>query len=290
MEGESLLPGKKEGRPQPQTPSPRQRTRMASPAVLVREQVAQADAISRAERADKQVSASWPGAQTAIAVIEHAWRQAILEAFPHDTIPAWGWREKSQAKTAASKWWHRDQIDFPGFAAWAATNWTAIMRKQFKWMTKNPAPAVPAWGFLINFIDQFTTCWADGKLEEWLSDNDRTEIERIMARGLTWEQAMTQHAEDKAAGRLVGRMNETMEEARALARSGELAIARAEKLVDYSGRAPIHPQSRAALRMKREAAEAAREPVVIVGEPATGDLKGFTPSELLPERNPFDGD
>ena len=192
----------------------------------------------------------------------------------------------SQAKTAASKWLHRDQIDFPAFAAWAATNWTAIMRKQFKWMTKSQPPAVPSWGFFIARIGDFAECHAEGKLEAWLLDADRTEIEKIMARGLTWEQAMSQHAEGKAAGRLVDRMNKTMDRARALARSGELAIARAEKLADYAGNAPVHPRSRAALQMKREAAT--RAPTVI--EPSPGDFKGFTAAPMLPERSQFDDD
>lgn len=283
IETENPFPGKKEGRPQPQTPSPRQRTPIASAAVLIREQVAQVEAISRAERANGQGSPSRPGTQANTAVIERAWRQAILEAFPHNAIPAWGVREKSQAKTAAAKWLHNDQIDFPSFVSWAATNWTAIMRKQFKWMTKSPPPAVPAWSFLISFIDQFAECWGEHKLEEWLNDADRTEIEKIMARGMTWEQAMSQHAKSKAVGALRGEMEKREARVRYRERAADLALDRAAKLADYVGNAPVHPRSRAAMRMRREAAEAERVPTTIAApEPFTG-------VPMLPARNPFDG-
>ncbi len=288
IESENPFPGKTERRPQPQTPSPRQRTRMASPAVLIREWVAQADAVSRAQRADEQASPRRPRAQATSAIIEGAWRQAIIETFPHNIIPAWTVREKWQAKTAAANWLHRDQIDLPSFVAWAATNWTAIMRKKFKWMTKEPPPAVPSWGFLISFIDHFTTCWGEQKLEAWLTDADRTEIERIMARGVTWEQAMTQHAEAKAKGVLRAEMQRVAIEADAKLRAADVTMERARKLADYAGNAPFHPRSRAAMLMKREAEAANRKRTVI--EPSPGDFKGFTAAPMLPERSQFDDD
>lgn len=283
---EKFCPGKEE-RPQPQTPSPRPRKPLADQVTLIREKAANAQAIERAQQADAKAGRTSPSPATKVVIIEGAWRDAILEAFPHDTIPVWGSREKALAKRAAAKFLHHNQITFPAFVAWAATNWTAIMRKQFKWMKKSPPPAVPSWGFLVNFLDSFAECWGEHKLEDWLSDTDRTEIEKAMARGATWEQAVAQQAEVKVTTALRQEMEKRELQVRIREGAADLKMARAQKLADYAGNAPVHPRSRAALRMKREAEQAAANPLP-PPEPTQGDFTGFVPAPLLPEKCPFD--
>ncbi|GHD02169.1 hypothetical protein GCM10019060_37310 [Novosphingobium pokkalii] len=282
---EKFCPGKEE-RPQPQTPSPRPRKPLADPVTLIREKAANAQAIERARQADEKAGRTSPSPATKLVIIEGAWRDAILEAFPHNVIPVWGVREKAQAKQAAAKFLHHNQITFPAFVAWAATNWTAIMRKQFKWMTKSPPPAVPAWGFFIAQLHQFAECWGERKLEAWLSDTDRTEIEKAMGRGATWEQAVAQLSEAKAKGVLRQEMDKRELDVRIREAAAELKMARAQKLADYAGNAPVHPRSRAAMRMKREAEQAANP--LPPPEPTQGDFTGFVPAPLLPEKCPFD--
>jgi hypothetical protein len=162
------------------------------------------------------------------------------------------------------------------------------MRKQFNWMRKDPPPSVPSWGFFIARMGDFAECHAEQKLEAWLLDADRTEIERMMARGQTWEQAMSQQAKSKAVGTLRGEMEKREVQVRYRERAADLALSRAAKLADYVGNAPVHPRSRAAMRMRREAQEADRKPAVIDREPSPGDFSGFAAEPILPERNPFD--
>ena len=138
--------------------------------------------------------------------------------------------------------------DFPTFIDWAARNWTAIMRTQFKWMTNNPPPPAPRWSFLIKFLTDFIDYYAEGKIKE-LADPDRADIDKIMARGVSWELAVTQLAEAKVAGALRGQMQRVALEADLKMQTANLSMERARKLADYVGNAPVHPRSRAAMQM-----------------------------------------
>lgn len=181
-------------------------------------------------------------------MIETVWRTALVETFPDHPAPTWTVREKGQANQAAKKW-HQPGITFPDFIEWAARNWTAIMAKQFKWMTKSPPPRVPSTRFLFNFIGQFIECYAEDKLTSWQNSKDRSEIEDAMARGQTYEQAVAIVERQHAARSL----REEMEQREAEVTRKELAarqnVERAKRIADYCA-APVHPQSIEGLRRR----------------------------------------
>lgn len=213
--------------------------------------------------------------------VEHAWRCASAETFPPAVQPAWTGREKGQAKRAASGWAHARQISFIGFVEWAVTNWTAICAKQFKWMTKSPPPAVPAFGFFIAMLDQFAECWSEQKLDAWVSAKERTELERMMARGQTYEQATAELGRTRAAVELRGEMTKREVVVRARERSAEMKEQRAEKIAEFGGAAPVHPRSRAAQRMIAETRKLAPASVGAEFAPLAAPMVDVS-------RNPFD--
>lgn len=215
--------------------------------------------------------------------IEAAWREALHETFPDAVEPVWTGREKGQAKRLAKGWAHGKQIAFIDFTDWAVRNWTQIMRKQFKWMTKAPPPAVPAFSFYVAMIDQFAECWGEGKLEEWASAKERTEVERLMARGMTFEQATAEFAKQHAMGELRDEMRDREIKVRARTRIADQKLKQAEQLAEFGGSAPVHPQSEAA---KEITAKARKRPALDPVEPS----EEITPlaAFLVPERNPFD--
>lgn len=213
--------------------------------------------------------------------VEASWRAALAEAFPQAVEPAWTGREKGQAKRAASGWAQKRQIAFIDFVEWSVTNWTAIIAKQFKWMTKSPPPAVPAFGFFIAMLDGFAECWSEQKLDAWVNDKDRTEIERLMARGQTYEQAVAELGRTRAAAELRGEMTKREIVVRARERSAEIKEQRAVALAET--RAPIHPRSRAARRMIAEAKAPAPAPT-------DGEFAPLALPMVDASRNPFDYD
>ena len=184
--------------------------------------------------------------------VEAAWRGAMLEAFPQIDMPSWGVREKAQAKQAAKHWVHSKEISYPKFVEWAVLNWTAIVQKQFKWMTKSPPPVSPAFGFFIAMQSQFAECRAEGTLENWLSDKDRTQIERLIGRGMTYEQATAHHGKNQAVRALRDEMETREIKARSREQSADNKLEQAKKLAEF-GAAPIHPKSPAAIRARQQA-------------------------------------
>lgn len=254
--------------PAPRSPNPAERVR----GIVNQSAAANAEAATkrRAVRVERNTAEG----------VEHAWRRASAETFPQAAQPAWTGREKGQAKRAASGWSHSRQIAFIDFVEWAVINWTAIGAKQFKWMTKSPPPAVPAFGFFIAMLDQFAECWSEQKLDAWVNDKDRTEIERLMARGQTYEQAVAELGRTRAAVELRGEMTKREVVVRARERSAEMKEQRAEKIAEFGGAAPVHPRSRAAQRMIEEA----RKPVA----PVEDDLPPLAAPMVDTTRNPFD--
>lgn len=234
--------------------------------------------------------ASPQGSQAFAEAVEAAWRQALIATFPGTAYRTWGVREKAQINRVLRSW--RGDFTFPDFVTWAVTNWTAIMRKQFKWMTRETPPAVPVLSFLIAFLTQFADCRAEGVLEDWLSADDRTQLERMMGRGQTYDQAMAEIARQKA---IAGLRKETAEERR-LARvdrmQAEHAKAQAVALANLNGSMPIHPDSREAKRLRAEAA-AKVNPQPRSRPTTTLDRSGdeFAGAEVFfvnPNINPFD--
>jgi hypothetical protein len=213
--------------------------------------------------------------------VEAAWRDALRETFPDVVEPVWTGREKGQAKRLASGWANFRQISFIDFTDWAVRNWTQIMRKQFKWMTKNPPPAVPAFNFYVAMIDQFAECWGEGKLEEWASAEERTEIERMMARGMTFEQATAEFAKRHAIAELRDEMRVREIKVRARSRAADIKLKQAERLAEFGGKAPVHPRSIAAQEIR------ARNRVKL--QPVANDPE-FVPlsAPMVSTKNPFD--
>lgn len=220
------------------------------------------------------------------ASVEAAWRAALAAAFPDAVEPVWTLREKGRAKQLADGWMHRHQISFIDFTDWAVRNWTQIRRKQFKWMTKAPPPEVPAFRFYAAMIDQFAKCWAEGKLTEWASAKERTEIEQMMSRGMTFEQAMSEAGKKNAMAQLRDEMRTREIKVRARERSVEAKLEQAKRLAEFSGAAPVHPQSVAAKAMRAKVEPKPRSaPTLLVEE--------FVPLSapmVDPTRNPFDHD
>lgn len=218
--------------------------------------------------------------------VEAAWREALRETFPDAVEPVWTGREKGQAKRLAKGWISGKQISFLDFTGWAVRNWTQIMRKQFKWMTKSPPPAVPAFSFYVAMIDQFAECWGEGKLEEWASAKERTEVERMMARGMTFEQATAEFAKQHAMGELRDEMRDREIKVRARTRIADQKLKQAEQLAEFGGKAPIHPQSEAA----KEITARARKPAVPAPVEPLEEITPLSAFMVDPDRNPFDYD
>ncbi len=219
--------------------------------------------------------------------VEAAWRSALRDAFPDAVEAPWTARQKGQAKRLASGWIHRRQISFIDFTDWAVRNWTQIMRKHFKWMKKKAPPAVPAFSFYVAMIDQFAECWGEGKLNEWASAKERTEIERMMARGMTFEQATLEHAKGNVAAGLREEMRVREIKVRARSRSADQKLEQAKRLADLSGNAPIHPRSPAALAM----IAAAKTATAKSSPPLTLPIDEFPPLAapmVDPKKTPFD--
>lgn len=230
-----------------------------SPAEKIRARLSEATSTHRAALA-RHAS----GPQAAVDAVDAAWRLALIDTFPGTAYRTWGVREKAQIKIVLKNW--RGDIGLPIFVTWAVTNWTAIMRKQFKWMTRETPPAVPVLSFFIAFLTQFADCRAEGKLEEWLSDLDRTQLERMMGRGMTYEEATAELGKAKAAVALRSEMDLREVKVRARERGADAKLKQAEALAEFEGRAPIHPRSRAAEALRR-AAETSRCPAKTSSNP-----------------------
>ena len=153
-------------------------------------------------------------------------------------------------------------------------------------MTKAPPPEVPAFRFYAAMIGQFAECWGEGKLSEWASAKERTEVERMMSRGMTFEQAMAEHAKNNVARGLREEMRTREIKVRARERGAAAKLEQAKRLAEFSGAAPVHPQSEAAKAVR---ARIAPKPQV----EATLPVEEFVPLSapmVDPNRNPFDHD
>lgn len=220
--------------------------------------------------------------------VEVAWRDALRLAFPDAVEPVWTGREKAQAKRLAKGWTHAKQITFADFTDWAVTNWTQIMRKQFKWMTKAPPPAVPAFSFYVAMIDQFAECWGEGKLEEWATAKERTEIERLMARGMTFEQASVEIGKRHAMSELRDEMRDREIKVRARERSASNKLQQAEKLAEFGGKAPVHPDSEIGRAMRAEGRTQSDTKPKPLASAEDEEFVPLTAPMVDPDRNPFD--
>ena len=249
---------------------------------------AKAGAAAAANRATLKAKAEKP--QAAVDAVDAAWRLALIDTFPGTAYRTWGVREKAQIRQVLRNW--RGNCTLPEFVTWAVTNWTAIMRKQFRWMTKNPPPATPALSFFIAFLQNFAEARADNVLEDWLTSEDRTALERMMGRGQTYEQATAELAKDKMAVALRGEIRKGKIEARARDLAATRKLAEARHLAELKGGIPIHPKSPAAQRLieeERRASVASTQLKATKLIAPNGEmLQGAEVYFVDPERNPFD--
>jgi len=248
-----------------------------NPADIVREK----ENVSRAANRTP-LSRKATGPQAAVDAVDAAWRLALTDTFPGTAYRTWGVREKAQVKLVLKNW--RGDITFLEFIDWAVRNWTAIMRKQFKWMTRETPPAVPVLSFFIAFLTQFADCRAEGKLEEWLSDLDRTQLERMTGRGMTYEEATAELGKAKAAIALRSEMELREIKVRARERGADAKLKQAEALAEFEGRAPIHPRSRAAEALRR----AAEKPTRIIPLSGEDEFAPLSVPMVDMKLNPFD--
>lgn len=247
----------------------------------VREAASGAAATHRARLAGKA-----QGPQAAVDAVDAAWRLALIDTFPGTAYRTWGVREKAQVKVVLRNW--RGDCTLPEFVTWAVTNWTAIVRKQFKWMTKTPPPTAPALSFFIAFIDKFSDARAEGVLEDWLSAEDRTQIERMMGRGQTYEQATAELGRQKATVALREEMSKREIAVRARDYGATRKLAEAKKIAELKGGIPMHPNSPNARRLVEEERRRARPTPTRVVDPEGQPLQGAEVYFVDPDMNPFD--
>lgn len=238
-----------------------------NPAEKVREQAGQVRARHRAHVNAR--AAALKGSDRSVGV-EAAWRAAMLDAFPAVGHVPWDVRQRRNIKGAVKAWLNASQISFEDFAAWAVTNWPAIMSKQFKWMTDKRPPTTPVVSFFLYFLPQFAECWAEGTLDAWMSDSDRTEVERLMGRGMTHEQAMVEIGARQATKALRKETEERNRDASAKLARAKATAEQSRKLAELGGTAPVHPQSPAARARRGEVPQTIR-PTMEIGD---HDLNG----------------
>ena len=191
-----------------------------------------------------------PEGNSVKAIVQHAealWRDALAEHHPTAMAQRWSMREVGMVKGKAKDWIHVRQISFPDFVEWCVINWAQIMRKQFKWMTKSPPPDVPNLGFLVSFMSQFADCWGDDKFREWLTSAERTEHEKLLAKGFSPEEAAAELGKRRAAEE----MRDENRKASDRVALRERALDRKEKRVARMEHMPAHPQSKKATEERR---------------------------------------
>lgn len=209
---------------------------------MVRAAVSAASAATRSVRAAK--------AQTLpdkVAGVEAAFRAALEEAHPEAIHAAWSVREKAQVKAKIKTWIAKDG-SMPEFVDWAVRNWAGIVAKQFKWMTRSPAPKVPEIGFLLSFMSQFIECRSEGKLDAWLASPERTEFEKLTGRGLSAEEAAAEIGKNRAVEVMRDENERVRIEARARHRRADII----ERRTELTANLPAHPDSPAARRARGE--------------------------------------
>ena len=212
--------------------------------------------------------------------VEAAWRAALHDSFPAVGHAPWDHRQRANVKRAVQAWLNANQISFEDFAGWAVTNWTAIISKQFKWMQQKSPPTTPQIGFFLYFLPQFAECWAEGTLDDWMSSSDRTELERLIGRGMTYEQALREVGARQATTALRKQTDERSREATAKLERAKRTVEQARKIAESKGVA-VHPQSVKAKEMRGE------RPLDIRPTMEIGDYD-FGGAQLLdPTRNPF---
>lgn len=178
----------------------------------------------------RSLSARPQSAKTVVEEVEAVWRMACHDTFSSMLVTPWSGKAKGMVKGKANNWLHRAEIEFPDFTDWAVRNWTAILRRQFKWMTRSKPPETPDVFFFITHIDGFADCWSEDKLKGWRNSKDRTEAERLRAQGLSDEEAAAEIGKRRATEELREEMEKSEQESRARLHRAAIREERAERL------------------------------------------------------------
>jgi len=224
------------------TPSPQ-----SPPSKTVRQKIKKA---ATGNRAARQAKINRTKGRTDVSVgIEATWRAALNETFPGVSHVPWDVRVRD----------------------WAVRNWTQIVKKKFKWMKKQPAPAHPDIGFFIYFSGDFMNVWASNELEDWLQKPERTKVEKLMGKGKTREEALTEIAENRAVIKTKKHVKAEVQKAKQIRGEARIVRAQAQDMLD---KVNVPPRRR-------------KKPIPALK--VTGEVdpsKVIVP--ILPEKNPYD--
>lgn len=178
--------------------------------------------------------------------LETVWRYAVQQHFPEVVVAtAWTKTQHGIIMAIAKKWTQGGKLkDFAEFFEWCVVSWPAIMRQQFKWMTKQKPPMAPDFRFWAKFHEEFLNCYHSGKLSKWMRAADRTRLEFLKQRGKTHEEALFIIAEEQAREAMSKQNKETIN----AVRQTEKRIAERQKMLreaeDRTMRGvPAHPKS-----------------------------------------------
>lgn len=180
---------------------------------------------------------------------EVIWRFAAEMHFPECVVaPAWTQTQHGIVMSIAKKWTQGGKLkDFGEFLEWCVISWPAIMRQQFKWMTKQKPPMAPDFRFWAKFHEEFLNCYHSGKLSKWMRSADRTRLEFLKQRGKTHEEALFMIAEEQAKEAMAKQNREAINGVRVIE---QRIAARQKQLREAEDRGvkgvPVHPKSDAA--------------------------------------------
>lgn len=202
--------------------------------------------------------------------MESAWRMAMEETFPSVTVVPWSFRHKKNAKDKAKAWTFNSVVTFDDLLDWSVRHWTRIIAKNFQWMKKPVAPVAPDIGFFIRFCDQFGESYASGDLEEFRSRKERTELEQLMARGQSHEEALNTIAKGQAVAALRDEMKAREARSQRRLREAKMLERQAVEIAKNTHVSPRRPQR--------------PKPTIVVRDGVKFDEASFP---LLPKENPF---
>ncbi|AHC30472.1 hypothetical protein CC53_gp055 [Rhizobium phage vB_RleS_L338C] len=198
--------------------------------------------------------------------LETIWRHAVAMHFPEIVVaPAWTKTQHGIIMAIAKKWTQGGKLaDFAAFLEWCVVSWPAIMRQQFKWMTKQKPPMAPDFRFWAKFHEEFLNCYHSGKLSKWMRAAERSRLEFLKARGKTHEEALFIIAEEQAKEAMSRENRETLN----AVRQTEQRIAQRQKMLreqeDRGARGvPVHPKSEEAKKASGV------QPVAPIQEPSS---------------------
>ncbi len=125
-------------------------------------------------------------------------RQSVKDAHNHISVRPFTRKERNQVRSCLTKEWE-EPAALSEFLSWAATNWSSIIRSEFKWMKDNPPPQTPDIGFLCGMRTHFYEAWATRERRFWINQEDWDSVHRMMEiHGCTEEVALEKITQEKS--------------------------------------------------------------------------------------------